>query len=104
MTRSRGIASRTVRSCRTTSPQRRNAGHGRQLLKDLSTRMVDPATGEVLDVVPFSILTQIVPGTGTDELTSSKWGVTGLKNLDVNPDDYRSREWQEPRVRKGTGR
>ena len=85
-------------------PSAKERWEGRRLLKDLSTQMVDPATGEVIDVVPFSVLTQIVPGTGSDELTSSKWGTTGLKNLDVDPDRYRSREWQEPRVKKGPKR
>lgn len=85
-------------------PSAKERWQGRRLLRDLSTPMVDPATGELHDVVPFSILTQIVPGTASDELTSSKWGTTGLKNLDVDPNQYRSREFAEPRVKKGAGR
>ena len=77
---------------------------GRALLRNLSTEMVEPETGEVIPVIPLAVLTEILPGVGTDEQTSSKWRTTGLKNLDVNPDDYRSRQWAEPRVKRGPKR
>jgi len=85
-------------------PSVRERWQGRALLRNLSTTMIEPDTGEVIPVVPFDVLTQIIPGTKSDELTSSKWSTTGLKNLDVNPDDYRSREWGEPRTQKGARR
>lgn len=77
---------------------------GRALLRNLSSEMVEPATGEVVPAVPLSVLTEILPGVGTDEQTSSKWKTTGLKNIDVNPDDYRTRQWAEPRVKLGPKR
>ena len=77
---------------------------GRALLRNLSTEMVEPETGEVIPVIPLAVLTEILPGVGTDEQSSSKWRTTGLKNLDVNPDDYRSRQWAEPRVKRGPKR
>lgn len=85
-------------------PAVRERWQGRALLRNLSTPMVDAETGEVIPVIPLDVLTQIVPGVATDEQTSSKWKTTGLKNLDVHPDDYRSREWAEPRVQKGPKR
>lgn len=85
-------------------PAVRERWQGRALLRNLSTPMVDAETGEVIPVIPLDVLTQIVPGVATDDATSSKWLTTGLKNLDVNPDDYRSRQWAEPRVQKGPKR
>ena len=77
---------------------------GRQLLSDLGIDVVDRDTGEQLRAVPVEVLTQIVPGTGSDELTSSSWSVRGLHNLGVDPTDYRTREWKPPKARYGVKR
>lgn len=74
---------------------------GRQLLTDLGAPMIDPDTGEHVHAIPVEILEQIIPGTRTDEQTSSSWGVRGLQNLGIDPDDYRTREWQQPLARPG---
>lgn len=85
-------------------PSVKERWQGRALLRNLSTEMVEPATGEMIPAVPFTVLADIIPGVKSDDLTSSKWSVTGLRNLDVNVDDYRSREWAEPRAKKGPKR
>ena len=77
---------------------------GHRLLVDLSTDVVDTTTGERFAAIPTDVLTQIIPGTATDKLTSSTWGVSGLSNVGVDPDDYRQREWKPPRAQKGPGR
>lgn len=85
-------------------PAVRERWQGRALLRNLATTMVEPETGEVIPVIPLAVLCDIVPGVATDDQTSSKWKTTGLKNLDINPDDFRSREWGEPRVQRGPRR
>lgn len=85
-------------------PSVRERWQGRALLRNLATEMVEPETGEMIPAVPFTVLADIIPGVGSDDMTSSKWRTTGLKNLDVPIDDYRSREWDEPRVKKGPKR
>lgn len=77
---------------------------GRRLLGDLSTMLIDPDTGEQTPAIPTVVLEQIVPGTADDKLTSSRWGITGLVNLGVDPDDYRTREWKRAKVQRGPGR
>lgn len=77
---------------------------GRRLLTDLSWEMVDPDTGETHQAVPTFVLEQIVPGTASDTLTSSKWGSRGLQNLGIDPDQYRSRDWKQPKLRPGVRR
>lgn len=77
---------------------------GRKLLRSLSTPMIDPDTGEQLESIPLRVLTDIIPGVASDDATSSRWLTTGLKNLDVDPDDYRTRQWDEPRVKIGPRR
>lgn len=77
---------------------------GAQLLRDLGHTMIDPDTGEQIPAIPVAVLEQIVPGVATDRQTSSKWRTTGLSNLGVDPDDYRSREWKPPRAQRGARR
>jgi hypothetical protein len=77
---------------------------GRRLINDLGMPVVDPASGERLTAVPVAVLEQIIPGTSTDDLTSSSWAVRGLQNLGVDPDDYRTREWKPPKARVGVKR
>lgn len=77
---------------------------GRKLLRSLSTPMIDPDTGEQLESIPLRVLTDIIPGVASDDATSSRWLTTGLKNLDVDPDDYRTRQWDSPRVKEGPRR
>ncbi len=74
---------------------------GRRLLRAISTPMVDPSTGEVTEAVPLRVLADIIPGVGTDDQTSSKWKLTGLRNIDVDPDDYRTVEWKPPHAELG---
>ena len=77
---------------------------GRKLLRTLSTPMIDPDTGEAIESIPLRVLTDIIPGVASDDMTSSKWWTTGLKNIDIEPDDFRSRQWDEPRVKLGAKR
>ena len=77
---------------------------GRRLLRALSTSMIDPDTGETVESIPLRVLVDIIPGVADETAVSSKWRTTGLKNLDVDPDDYRTREWGEPRVKIGPRR
>jgi hypothetical protein len=74
---------------------------GTRLLGAISTDMVDPATGEVSAVVPLRVLADIIPGVRG---TSSRWLLAGLKNIDVDPDDFRTREWKPPKAVTGPGR
>lgn len=74
---------------------------GRKLLRTLSTPMVEPSSGELIESIPLKVLADIIPGVGTDDQTSSKWKLTGLRNLDINPDDYRTIEWRAPHAELG---
>ena len=77
---------------------------GRSLLRHISTEMVEPETGEVTTAIPLSVLCDIIPGVASDESTSSKWLLGGLRNIDVDPDDYRHSEWAPVRVVLGAKR
>ena len=77
---------------------------GHQLLTDLASWHVDTGTGETVQAVPVSILYDIIPGTASEKLTSSNWRISGLDAAGINPDEYRTREWKQPRAQKGPGR
>ena len=77
---------------------------GRALLRHLSTPMIDPDTGEQLEAIPLRVLVDIIAGVADDNATSSRWRTTGLRNLDVDPDMFRTREWQPARTYLGVKR
>jgi len=77
---------------------------GRQLLLDLSTWYADTMSGETVQAIPTEVLLDIIPGVATDKLTSSNWRISGLQNVDVDVENYRTREWRQPRAAKGPGR
>lgn len=74
---------------------------GRRLLRALSTPMVEPSSGEVVESIPLKVLADIIPGVASDDATSSRWRTTGLRNIDINPDDYRETVWGQPRAELG---
>lgn len=80
-------------------------GYG--VLAALRTRMVDP-NGELVDAIPTSVLAEVIPGVIVKKTgqpgTWSNWAVTALRNLDIDPDDYRTREWGPPEMKEGPGR
>ena len=71
---------------------------GRRLLRAISTEMIDPATGEVTHAVPLSVLADVIPGVATEDATSSRWLKTGLQNIDVDVDEFRTVTWRQPRA------
>ena len=77
---------------------------GRQLLLDLSTWYADTMSGETVQAIPTEVLLDIIPGVASDKLTSSSWRISGLQNVDVDVENYRTREWKQPRAAKGPGR
>ena len=83
---------------------------GQRVWRALSTDYVDPATGEMVAAVPLRTLTDTVPGCASDELTSSKWRVTGLREVlgagdrKWQPDEYRTRTPKATVIRRGPGR
>lgn len=71
---------------------------GRKLLRSLSTDMIEPTTGEAMPAVPLATLVEVLPAVDTDDATSSRWKLSGLRNLDIDPEVYRSRDWKPPRA------
>lgn len=71
---------------------------GRKLLRTLATETIDPDTGETSFTVPLSVLVDILPGVATDDATSSRWKLAGLRNQDINIDDYRHLDYKPARA------
>jgi hypothetical protein len=74
---------------------------GRKVLGAISTDMIDPTSGEVAAAVPLKVLASVIPGVSG---SSSRWLLAGLRNLDLDPDDFREREWKPAKAQIGPGR
>jgi hypothetical protein len=53
--------------------------NGWQLLEAISSRVVDPATGETEQAVPVRLLRAVVPACGVDDFTSARFNLTALR-------------------------
>ena len=81
-------------------------GYGREewdgsaLLGTLAVPRVDTTTGEVEDVIPVSVLRDVLPAVGPGA-TSSKWKVSGLRKHGIRVDSYRRSEPAPMVIRNG---
>jgi hypothetical protein len=90
-----------------TQPTERWEGH--RLIGALSRTVfeVDPETGELSErptrAVPVDVLRDTVAGCASEDLTSSKWRKTGVRNY-VDPRRYMDRDDPIPIIRTGAPR
>ena len=78
----------------------REKWQGRDVIAALAHDYIDPDTGEVWPAVPVAVLWDVLPAMGEDA-TSARFRTTGLKDHNVDPDRFRSREWEQARTYRG---
>ncbi len=83
---------------------RRYSWDGRGVLRALGYGMIDTATGELVKAVPVDRLEQCIAGVlnkDGDPAGYSSWRAPALRNLDVDPDAYRTVSREQVTVRRG---
>lgn len=63
---------------------------GPALLRRLTSRLVDPVTGEAVNAIRTEVLDKVLPQASS---ASASWKVTGLQQIGVDPDQFRDKTY-----------